>query len=161
MYIRGRKKGFTLIELLVVISIISLLSSVVLSSLNSARVKARDAQRKTTLHQLANANELFRGDIGYYAGTAGWFGNPGHGGLDAAFVPAYISVVQDDPKSAGSYMYWRKDYVGYTCLLGGEPERYGFYAALENPSSADTATISDAFDRCVRDTWGMNYKVGN
>lgn len=36
-----KQKGFTLIELLVVISIISLLSSVVLASLNSAREKAR------------------------------------------------------------------------------------------------------------------------
>ncbi len=36
-----RTKGFTLIELLVVISIISLLSSVVLSSLSSARERAR------------------------------------------------------------------------------------------------------------------------
>ncbi|MBI5134100.1 MAG: LamG domain-containing protein [Candidatus Taylorbacteria bacterium] len=36
-----RHKGFTLIELLVVISIISLLSSVVLSSLNAAREKGR------------------------------------------------------------------------------------------------------------------------
>ncbi len=38
-----RRNGFTLIELLVVISIISLLSSVVLSSLNTARDKARIA----------------------------------------------------------------------------------------------------------------------
>lgn len=37
----SRTKGFTLIELLVVISIISLLSSIALSSLNSAREKAR------------------------------------------------------------------------------------------------------------------------
>jgi prepilin-type N-terminal cleavage/methylation domain-containing protein len=37
----NRLKGFTLIELLVVISIISLLTSVVLASLNSAREKAR------------------------------------------------------------------------------------------------------------------------
>ncbi len=36
-----RYKGFTLIELLVVISIISLLSSIVIASLNSAREKAR------------------------------------------------------------------------------------------------------------------------
>jgi prepilin-type N-terminal cleavage/methylation domain-containing protein len=157
------KRGFTLIELLVVISIISLLSSVVLSSLNSARSRARDAQRKQTLRQIAQANELLFDSTGSYAGTAGWFTNSGHGGLDAALTPTYISRVADDPLNSGAYMfmYWRKDYVGYTCLTGGEPTRYGFYARLENPTSADTSTIVDAFDICVRDTWGMNYKVGN
>lgn len=156
-----KKRGFTLIELLVVIAIISLLSSVVLTSLSNARVKARDAQRRASLRGLATANELRFNDIGSYAGTAGWFSNPGHGGLDSALTPTYISKISDDPLSTQYFMYWRKDYVGYVCLTGGQPSQFGFYAKLENPSPADQATISDAFDVCVKDTWGMNYKVGN
>ncbi|MFA6076751.1 MAG: type II secretion system protein [Candidatus Paceibacterota bacterium] len=53
------KKGFTLIELLVVVAIISLLSSIVMASLNSARAKARDAQKKTELRQMATALEMY------------------------------------------------------------------------------------------------------
>lgn len=53
------KKGFTLIELLVVISIISLLSSVVLASLSSARVKAKDSKKKLELKQLITSLESY------------------------------------------------------------------------------------------------------
>lgn len=54
-----QNKGFTLIELLVVISIIGLLSSVVLVSLNSSRVKARNSRRVSDVNQISKALELF------------------------------------------------------------------------------------------------------
>jgi prepilin-type N-terminal cleavage/methylation domain-containing protein len=49
---RAGKSGFTLIELLVVIAIIGLLAAIVLTSLNSAKVKTRDTQRKAAFHQI-------------------------------------------------------------------------------------------------------------
>ncbi len=54
------KSGFTLIELLVVIAIIGILSAVVLTSLNSSRAKANDAQKIANVKQVALAYELTR-----------------------------------------------------------------------------------------------------
>ena len=61
-----KQKGFTLIELLVVISIIGLLSSVVMASLNTARIKARDALRRSEMTQLQLALETYYVDNGSY-----------------------------------------------------------------------------------------------
>lgn len=61
--------GFTLIELLVAISIIALLSSVVLASLSTARMKARDAKRISDLAQVQIALEMHMDDHGYYPGV--------------------------------------------------------------------------------------------
>lgn len=58
----SKTAGFTLIELLVVISIIGLLSSVVVASLNTARAKGRDASRVQTVSQIKNALELYYND---------------------------------------------------------------------------------------------------
>jgi len=61
-------RGFTLIELLVVISIIGLLASVVLASLNGARTKARIAKAQQDLQQIEVALTLLNHDTGFGPG---------------------------------------------------------------------------------------------
>ena len=69
-----KNKGFTLIELLVVVAIIGVLATVVLSSLGSARNKAKDVKIKSLMSQMRNQAELFSLDYGSYRGTDmdGW-----------------------------------------------------------------------------------------
>lgn len=70
---RTRSRGFTLIELLVVIAIIGVLSSVVLASLNTARLRARDAAVKSGVRQLATLMHLQYNETGSYAALqSGW-----------------------------------------------------------------------------------------
>jgi prepilin-type N-terminal cleavage/methylation domain-containing protein len=63
-----KQKGFTLIELLVVIAIISILSTVVMTGLNSAREKGRDAKRLSDVKSLQKALELYYDTCGGYPG---------------------------------------------------------------------------------------------
>lgn len=59
-------RAFTLIELLVVIAIIGVLSSVVLASLNTARLKAGDASVRSETAQLRNIMAFEYSDTGTY-----------------------------------------------------------------------------------------------
>ena len=101
------KKGFTLIELLVVISIIALLASIVLASLNSARVKARDARRIADLNQIRTALEFFFDTNGFYPQTDnGWDGNEYRYSYNSSWdafatdMRPYISTLAKDPTNS-------------------------------------------------------------
>lgn len=101
-------KGFSLIELLVIISIISLLSTIILASLDDARKGARDSVRKTDIQTLRNAIELYSITYGAYPGSLSDLTN-----LDD------ISVEPTDP-SGGSYNYSNS---GFSFELYAELER--------------------------------------
>lgn len=58
------QKAFTIIELLVVISVIGLLASVVMVSLNTARDKAKLAKAKRDILTLSTAMLAYKGDVG-------------------------------------------------------------------------------------------------
>jgi prepilin-type N-terminal cleavage/methylation domain-containing protein len=81
------KKGFTLIELLVVIAIVGVMSSVVLSSLSTARMKARDAQRLSTLRSVRVALEMYYDQFSVYPTGGGG----GVGGFDTDYDGTFIT----------------------------------------------------------------------
>ena len=61
MKISRNNKGFTLIELLVVIAIIGILSSIVLSSLTTARLKGQEAAIQSQFSGMRSQAELYYG----------------------------------------------------------------------------------------------------
>lgn len=84
------KKGFTLIELLVVIAIIGLLSTLAVVSLNSARLKARDARRMSDLKQISTAIELHMSETEVYPTNGGAGLTCGNNPLDNILAEADV-----------------------------------------------------------------------
>lgn len=123
-------RGFTLIELLVVIAIIGILSSVVLASLNTARLKSRDTRRISDIKQLQLALAL------YYDSNASTYPS-----LLSALQPTYIPVVPTDPVGGAAYRYA----AGSTATCGNNAgTSYHLGATLEETTNSAFSTDSDA-----------------
>lgn len=142
--------GFTLVELLVVISIIGILSTVVLGSLQNARSKARDQYRISSLKQLANALELFYSVNNRYptSGTGSWVYScsPASGDWinDPAFPSPngwsknYLSSQPRDPQEAGC--------AANASPFGtplGTPAGYGYYSDVAGTKYAIAARLEN------------------
>lgn len=155
------KTGFTLIELLVVIAIISLLSSVVMSSLNSARSKARDARRISDVKQLQLALNLYYDKYGRYIDTmaSGPIGIPTDASTALAplVTEGFIPSISTNP-SPLSCGYWGNtvyvygssvwDLPGAVCPPTTNNNSYAIEFCLENPNSSIGALYSN--DGCGR-----------
>jgi prepilin-type N-terminal cleavage/methylation domain-containing protein len=150
------KKGFTLIELLVVIAIIGVLSSIVISSFNSARTGARDAKRLEEFYSIRNALELYYSDFGRYPSPPAGTCNTSLGDVNCINLPAgtdwsvgsgisvltsggYIGEIPKDPvNDAAKYNYHLykacpdgQNYILQTLLEKG-PKKY-YISGGSNP----------------------------
>jgi prepilin-type N-terminal cleavage/methylation domain-containing protein len=107
------ESGFTLIELLVVIAIIGLISSILITSLQTVRVKARDTKRIADLRQLNTAIQLYIDDVGHAPFLSGDCGASGGTGCNETYdndsewnvlgsqLSPYLGKMPKDPCGAG------------------------------------------------------------
>jgi len=135
------KLGFTLIEILVVISIIGILATLVAANLNSARSRARDAERKSDLKNIQTALRLYFNDYDRYPGAnSGNIKGCGPVGTDvcqwgdtwsAGSGPTiYMKPLPADPLPSQVYEYEQ----------GSDTDTYTLTSCLEN--SSDTQGVS-------------------
>lgn len=141
-----RPKGFTLVELLVVMAIIGILAALVVGNFRTTQLKARDAQRKSDLKQLAASLELYFNDYGRYPASAGTLiaGCPtttqtacswGSGTFTDGQT-TYMKTMVRDPSGSWDYVY----------QASSDGQKFRIFTRLENEQDPDI--VSDLSVLC-------------
>jgi prepilin-type N-terminal cleavage/methylation domain-containing protein len=151
-------RGFTLIELLVVVAIVAMLSSVILASLGTARVRSRDVKRIATLTQIRNALELYHADNGQYparnaaqSGSAACGGNANWCSLITDLSP-YLKAPIDPSGSQDTYRFQ------YDADSGDNYQTYGLMIDVEDSSNFSKVNNDGGFYNGLDST---SYEVGD
>jgi general secretion pathway protein G len=139
-------QGFTLIELLLVLAIIGILTSFLMANLMNAKLRVRDAQRKSDLKQLQSAFESYRTDQGSYPPSP----LPACGSPLIFGGSTYMQKTPCDPTNNGQYIY-RYITTGTT---------YSLIACLENVQDQQKETVNNAA-YCTGSTTNWSYMVIN
>lgn len=182
-----RQLGFTIVEILVVIVVISILVAIAVVSYGNYQEKARDAERRSDLQQIASAIKNYANwkntqiEVGSNCGSggngSGWF-NASSADVGATYATNSIA----DCLATAGYLKSAKDtidptgckagtggacgsssslpvraYMKTTCTVGGVKTTY-IMAALET-QSANNAVIDPLCGRSWGTSFGMNYYV--
>ena len=137
------QKGFTLLEMLVVVSIIGILVAVLITNVQSARVRARDAARKFDMRQIKSALRLYYNDYQQYPTDSGgnivgcgasgtsicsWGGDFSAGAAGDQTI--YMKLLPLDPINDGTHVF------SYNQVSQDE---FTLMTELENPADPDIA----------------------
>jgi type II secretion system protein G len=129
------RSAFTLVEILVVMAIIGILATLGTSSFLSARLRARDAERKSDIGQIQRSLELYYNDYTAYPDEADFSpllssGNEFRDDNDTL----YMSAVPTDPRTPAYIYVYDVDET--------DNQKFRLFARLEN--TEDMATDIDS-----------------
>ena len=165
---KRNQSGFTIVELLIVIVVIGILAAITIVAFNGVQQRARDAQRKQNLNDLATALQTYYIDNGNYVTTGagagngqGWV-NGGSPHLTHLLVSAGALNRADirDPRCTAGELAGCSGYLKINCG-SGSTQRTILMARLESEPTGQPlpSELTGCSSTSYWTTYQMNYFV--